>query len=246
MLALLNGILSTILGVPGINALQSAMELAGGIPTNDPDTVRAFGDAVTGNILWLVLNQITSTLALAFCLVPWVRLFFFERDQVMAGGLADLVRRSLRSFVHLIAALGLGVLLMGLIVSVITALTAGLGVIGLIVAIIAIGFSIWAAAALAAVSHMAVFQEAIDLPVGLISMIIRLKHSIALFTASYIALFLIVSLIGVIIATLFGGPLPVGVGIAISNSITGAASFLVSAIFIAGAVKTSLFVDTDA
>ncbi len=164
----------------------------------------------------------------------------------MAGGLADLVRRSLRSFVHLIAALGLGVLLMGLIVSVITALTAGLGVIGLIVAIIAIGFSIWAAAALAAVSHMAVFQEAIDLPVGLISMIIRLKHSIALFTASYIALFLIVSLIGVIIATLFGGPLPVGVGIAISNSITGAASFLVSAIFIAGAVKTSLFVDTDA
>ena len=241
LLSLFYGALSTILGFSGINALHELSGLMAQIPNDDPDSLKKFITALEYNLPSLLLYQVTSTLMLGLCLPLWVRHFFYDTRATLTGGMAALIRRGVRAFVHLIFAFGVGLFAAAVIILAVTSATQGAGAIGAVVSFIAIGFALWLMAALVAAGHIAAFQEAIDLPISLFRVIKRLDKALAPLASSFIILYLFLSFGGSIVAGIISSPLPESTATAASAWISAAFSFLVSAVFIAGVIKTAFF-----
>ncbi|WP_417450555.1 hypothetical protein [Kordiimonas sp.] len=189
--------------------------------------------AVSEGLPTLLIGHLLVTAVTIFLAVLWARACAPGNLTPSEGGIRAYLRRGFRSFLHMVAANGLTVLL-GLVgLPLLAALTTGIGGIGNAVMMTAIVLMIWAALALTSVAHLAIAAEARDRKETLLSAWRRGRFFLMPMTASLAALFLLAFVADLILMAIFAAVTPPSMFDTLSAVVSGVILFGTSALHIA-------------
>ncbi|WP_262691068.1 hypothetical protein [Kordiimonas aestuarii] len=232
LLAMLSGILSAFLYLP---ATQVVAEILVILNSNEPANAVAddLSAAISEGAPTLFVGHLLVTAVTTFLIVPWARAAAPGNLTPSAGGIAAFVRRGLRSFLHMIAANGLTILLALVGLPLAAALTASFGGLGNAVMMTAIVLMIWAAFAFTSLAHLAIAAEARDRKDTILTAWSRGRFFLMPITASLALMFLLAFVADLIIAPILLAVLPESMGDMFSMAFSGMILFAASALHVA-------------
>jgi len=232
LLTALAGILSSIVYAPAaevLNELLLASEEASETGQGQTAVAEIFQNGATT----LLLGHLAVTAISAFLLVPWARASAPGGLIPSDGGAGAFWVRGLRSFLHLVAASGLTMLIILFAFPIVTVIAGALGGLGSAVMLAAVFFIIWAAIALTATAHLAIAAEARDRRETIWSAFVRARLFMAPIAGSLALLLFLMMIANLITGGIITGILPTSVQMTVSSIMSGALLYLVSALHVA-------------
>lgn len=232
LLALLAGILSAFLYMPSAAVIAEVMLAleSGGDAENSANELSRILENGLGT---LFLGHLMVTAVTTFLSIPWARAAAPGGLTPAAGGLPAFFRRGFRSFLHMIAANGLTILLGLVALPLVATLTSSMGGLGGAVMMTALVIMIWAALALTGIANLAIAAEARDRRETLLTAWRRGRFFLMPITAS-LALFLLTAFVAnMVVSPIAAALLPAGSEQLVLAAISGAILYGASALHIA-------------
>ncbi|MCJ9427584.1 hypothetical protein [Kordiimonas marina] len=233
LLGLLSGILSSIVYTPAskvLDALFTALEKAEQTGGTMTEAARILNEGAST----LLMGQVMVTLVATFLLVPWARAAAPGGLVPNDGGLPAFLRRGVRSFLHMLAAHGMTVLIILFVMPLAAMIGSFLGPFGPFLIMIAVMAMIWITMALIGTANLAIAAEARDRRETLFSAWVRARLFIRPIVGSLSALFLLLMFADLLIEGLIVSILPAGIARTLSSAAGGALIYAISALHIAG------------
>ncbi len=234
LLALLSGILCCIVYMPASAVLNNIFEALEEPMMSDEERTNAAMLALNDGVGTLFMGQLAIMAITAFLLVPWARAVAPTGLIPADGGFPAFARRGIRSFIHLLVALGLTILAFVTIMPFTALLSTALGSLGTVLTIISATALIWLSLSFSGAANFAVASEAQDQKQALFSAWTRVKSFLKPVTGSLALIFLLMVIINALIGNLIIAVLPESFGAIISMVLSGTMIYLVSALHIAG------------
>ncbi|TNE61882.1 MAG: hypothetical protein EP335_14440 [Alphaproteobacteria bacterium] len=235
LLALLSGIVSSILYRPAtavINEVLAALESGGDAITEEH--VAAAAEALSRGGGALLVGHLLVTLVATMLLVPWARAAAPGGLVPAAGGMVAFLRRGVRSFLHMVAANGITVLLTLLVLPVAATLAGLLGALAGLINIAALLLLVWISLSITGTAHLAIAAEARDRQETLYTAWIRAKLFLRAIAGSLAAILFILMTGNLIVGGLVFTLLPEATAQTVSSVLGGALIYLTSALHVAG------------
>lgn len=232
LLALLCGIVISQVYAPAMAVLKDLLlALEAGDSTGAArDEAAAVFEEGTPTLLF---GQLATTAVVSFLVIPFARASAPGDLLPGAGGGAAFWVRGLRSFLHMVAASGI-IMLMVLIAIPILAILSGLfGAIGSAIMLAGICLIVWATVAITGAAHLAVAAEARDRRETLPSAFVRARLFMPPIAGSLALIFLAMMVLDIILSTLVVALVPAAIQDTIALVFSGAVLFATSALHVA-------------
>ena len=232
MLAALAGILSAFLYMPSATVIEELIViLESGGEANQ--SANRLSEVLEEGLGTLFMGHLMVTAVTTFLSVPFARAAAPGGLVPAHGGAKAFLRRGFRSFLHMVAANGITVLLALVVLPLAAVLTSGLGGLGNAVVMTALVLMIWAALAITGLAHLAIAAEARDRKDTFVTAWRRGRFFLMPITAS-LALFLLSAFVAdMVITPLVGALLPAGSAKLVLAALSGAIIYGASALHIA-------------
>ncbi|MFC4347875.1 hypothetical protein ACFO5Q_08475 [Kordiimonas lipolytica] len=250
LLALLAGIGSSIVYAPAATILENLIEI---YPENVvevyPDTGtpserdEEIASVVNQGLSTLLLGHLAATAVSTFLLIPFARASAPGNLVPAAGGMRAFMIRGLRSFLHMVAANGISILVAFFALSLIVGLAAALGPLTNAVAIVAAGFVMWTSIVLTSTAHLAIAAEARDRRETLPSAFVRARLFMVPIAASLAILFLLTTLLYLTVGSMAINLVPEEFEFRMALIVAGFVAYLTSALHVAALYKVPDFRD---
>lgn len=202
MLAVFNGLVSSILFGPAYRVMQSIM--AALATSADEETATAAMDLLSSGFSTLLLGHLAVTALNAALLVPWARAVAREELIPLDGAVSVVFTRSLRAAWHLFLAGVITVVVFAFGGTILFSLASTLGFLAMVI-VFAGGIGLaWVGFMINASANFAVTLEARDRPVSLAAAAQRLRPQ-AIPAATSLACFWVISMVaGMLVSGLIG------------------------------------------
>ncbi len=231
LLSLLSGILSAILYMPSAEVITNLIEILDG--QNDPETKTAdAAAAIDEGASTLFFGHLMVTAVTTFLIIPWARACAPGALTPSAGGTKAFLRRGFRSFLHMVAATGMIVLLALVALPTVSIIGGALGGLGNAVVMTGVVLIVWASIALTGIANLAIAAEARDRRETLWTAWSRGRFFLTPITGALGFLLLSVGLANMIVSSLLAGLLPSGIAEVIGMVLSGTFIYAASALHV--------------
>ncbi|MBV1900853.1 MAG: hypothetical protein KUG56_04185 [Kordiimonadaceae bacterium] len=233
LLAVLAGLLTSILFRPATEIINLALESLGDQQPND-ETIEATTKIITRGFSTILLGQIALIAISAFLLPLWARAMGHKGLIPGDGGMLAFVARGMAAFQHIFIANALSVASMLIAVPVLVTLGTALGSMGSLLVMVAAFLLMWLMFAFTSVANFAIIHCAEDKNISYKNAWRQARPFLRPMTSFYATLWLTAGVINLLLSNLAAESLPDEIAMPLSLIISGTLSLLTNALHVAG------------
>ncbi len=232
LLTILSGILSALLYMPAAEVIEELISILDSQREPEVKTAEAAA-AIDEGASTLFIGHLLVTAVTTFLIIPWARACAPGSLTPSAGGLKAFLRRGFRSFLHMVAATGMIILLALVALPTVSVIGSALGGIGNAVVMTGVVLLVWASIALTGIANLAIAAEARDRKETMWTAWNRGRFFLTPITGALGFLLLSVGLANMIISSFLASLLPEGVANLIGMVVSGMFVYAASALHVA-------------
>ena len=227
LLAILFSLVTAVIGESGYNAMMRVAEILREAPS---DQAKQSIEIEYTDIQAILSSRFIMLLLLAVALIPFVRLCA-GHSAPFADGIRAFFTRSIHACLHVIAGIILFALFLGA-----TTLLAGLvsSAIGTFALFLSLFFSVITGFYIAAVCHLAIMQQSLDIKTSLLRIWKNYKVALPMLMGAYLIVFIGSLFLDLILIGLLTSSMPVRFEAFANLFVSNMTLFLAGAVFIAG------------
>lgn len=242
LLAGLAGIMTSIVYAPALAVLEelmAALENASSVEGGETEAAAIFREGAST----LLFGHLATTAVSCFLLIPFARAAAPGGLIPGGGGTGAMWRRGLRSFLHMVAASGITMLIVLFAVPIVALISSALGPLGSAVMLAAVCAIVWVAISLTGTAHLAIAAEARDRRETLPSAFMRARLFMVPIAGSLALMLLLMMVTDLLIGGLLMAILPAEFYNSVGTIFSGSLLFITSALHVAALYNVPDFRD---